>query len=45
MSNELNPFEAAIAALEARRAQVNTEIDADIRYAKRTRIDCRMATL
>jgi hypothetical protein len=30
MSNEVNPFEAAIAALEARRAQVNAEIDADI---------------
>src|SRR5437016_2315187 len=30
MSNENNPFEAAIATLEARRTQVNAEIDADI---------------
>ena len=30
MSNEINPFEAAIAALEARRAQINAEIDTDI---------------
>ncbi len=30
MSNEQNPFEAAIAALELRREQVNAEIDADI---------------
>ena len=34
MSNETNPFEAAIAALEARRIQVNSEIDADITKLK-----------
>lgn len=36
-----NPFEAAIAALEARRAQVNAEIDADI--AKLQEIGERMS--
>jgi hypothetical protein len=41
MSNEQNPFESAIAALEARRAQVNEEIDADI--AKLREIGERMA--
>ena len=30
MGDEMNPFEVAIAALEARRAHVNAEIDADI---------------
>lgn len=30
MSNEQNPFESAIAALEERRVQVNAEIDSDI---------------
>lgn len=30
MGNEMNPFEAAIAALEARRASITAEIDADI---------------
>lgn len=30
MSNDQNPFDAAIAALETRREQVNAEIDADI---------------
>ncbi len=41
MSNEQNPFEAAIAALEARRAQVNAEIDADV--AKLREIGERMS--
>lgn len=42
MSNETtNPFEAAITALEARRAQVNAEIDADI--AKLREIGERMS--
>jgi hypothetical protein len=41
VSNENNPFEAAIAALETRRAQVNEEIDADI--AKLREIGERMS--
>ena len=41
MSNDQNPFESAIAALEARRVQVNQEIDADI--AKLREIGERMS--
>ncbi len=41
MSNDQNPFDAAIAALEARREQVNAEIDADI--AKLREIGERMS--
>src|SRR5437867_2538582 len=41
MTSEINPFEAAIAALEARREQVNAEIDADI--AKLREIGERMS--
>jgi hypothetical protein len=41
MSHDQNPFEAAIAALEARRAQVNAEIDADV--AKLQEIGERMS--
>ena len=41
MNNDQNPFEAAIVALETRRAQVNAEIDADI--AKLREIGERMS--
>jgi hypothetical protein len=41
MSENQNPFEAAIVALEARRAQVNAEIDADV--AKLREIGERMS--
>lgn len=43
MSNEINPFEAAIAALEERRVKVNAEIDEDI--AKLREIGERMSSM